>query len=418
MNVSPSSVSARHIAAASLLLFSTSICASAQSAPSPLVAKWNNGLDISTPDGANDIQIGALIELDGRFGLDDPLHEVNDTFVMRRVRPIVQGRVVKYFEFRVMPDFGNGQTVLFDAYFDVRFTRTFRLRFGKDKTPLGLEQLYADYSLLLPERTLLTNLVPNRDVGVQAQGDVFGGVVNYVAAVFNGVPDASNGDIDQDTHKDVAGRVTVRPFAKTTSAALQGFGAAVGTTRGSETGLLPSYRSTAQQTFFSYAAGATADGVRTRVSPSAFYYYKSFGAFTEYAHNTQAVRGPLGTSEVTHTAWEVTGSYVLTGEPTSDRGVVPSRPFDPVRHQLGALQVAARHSRINLDPATFTLGLASANSNRTASATGVAALLYANQYVKYVFSFERTVFDDDPHSKRPPEHALVFRVQLNLQPNL
>jgi hypothetical protein len=38
--------------------------------------------------------------------------------------------------------------------------------------------------------------------------------------------------------------------------------------------------------------------------------------------------------------------------------------------------------------------------------------------VKYVLSFERTVFDDDAHGKRPPEHALVFRLQLNLQPNL
>src|SRR5580765_4779842 len=118
-------------------------------APPPVVVKWNNGLDIGTADGANDFQIGTLVELDGRFGLDDPLHQVNDTFVMRRVRPLFQGRAAKYFEFRVMPDFGNGQTVLFDAYFDVRFTRTFRLRFGKDKTPLGLEQLYSDYTLLL-----------------------------------------------------------------------------------------------------------------------------------------------------------------------------------------------------------------------------------------------------------------------------
>src|SRR4051794_20723550 len=186
----------RPIAAAFVFLFATAMRAGAQAAAAPPVSiKWNNGVDISTADGANDFQIGTLIELDGRFGLDDPLHEVNDTFVMRRVRPIFQGRAMKYFEFRVMPDFGNGQTVLFDAYFDVRFTRTFRLRFGKDKTPLGLEQLYADYTLLLPERTLVTNLVPNRDLGIQVQGDAFGGVLSYIGGVFNGIPDFSNGDI-------------------------------------------------------------------------------------------------------------------------------------------------------------------------------------------------------------------------------
>ena len=108
--------STRRVAAAISFLVTTALCARAQP-PSPTpVVKWNNGLDVATPDGADDFQLGALIELDGRFGLDDPLHEVNDTFVMRRVRPILQGRVARYFEFRVMPDFGNGQTVLFDAW--------------------------------------------------------------------------------------------------------------------------------------------------------------------------------------------------------------------------------------------------------------------------------------------------------------
>jgi phosphate-selective porin OprO/OprP len=398
-----------------------SASARAQPAPaSPLVVKWNNGIDIGTADGANDFQIGTLIELDGRFGLDDPLHEITDTFVMRRVRPIFQGRAAKYFEFRVMPDFGNGQTVLFDAYFDVRFSRTFRVRLGKDKTPLGLEQLYSDYSLLLPERTLVTNLVPNRDVGVQVQGELGAGLVSYIAGVMNGIPDATNGDVDTDTSKDAVGRLTVRPFTRTKNAGLRPFGVALGATAGHETGPLPSYRSTAQQTFFSYAPGAIADGTRTRVSPSAFYYYRSFGAFAEYAHNTQAVKGQSSSAvtDLTHTAWEVTGSYVLTGEPTSDRGVIPARPFDPSQHRWGAVQIVVRHSRLALDPLAFSTGLASSTSNPKASATGVAATLYANAYVKYVFSFERTVFEDSPQFHRPPEHALVFRLQLNLQPNL
>ena len=389
----------------------------AQPAP-PVTVTFNNGLVIVTPDGANQFQIGTLIELDGRFGLDDPLHEVGDTFAMRRVRPIFQGRAAKYFEFRVMPDFGNGQTVLFDAYFDVRFSRTFRVRIGKDKTPLGLEQLYSDYALLLPERTLVTNLVPNRDVGVQIQGDIGGGVLSYIGGVFNGIPDGTNGDVDADTHKDLAGRLTARPFTRTKHAVVRGFGVAVGATTGNESGPLPSYRSTGQQTFFSYAPGAIADGTRTRVSPSVFYFYKSFGAFAEYAHNTQAVRNATTSADLTHTAWEVTASYVLTGEPTSERAVIPANPFDPAQHRWGAVQIVARYSRINLDPVAFTAGLASSTSNRTADATGLAATLYANAYVKYVLSFERTVFDDSAQARRPPEHALVFRLQLNLQPSL
>jgi hypothetical protein len=48
----------------------------------------------------------------------------------------------------------------------------------------------------------------------------------------------------------------------------------------------------------------------------------------------------------------------------------------------------------------------------------VSAQFYANAYVQYVLSFERTVFEETPQARRPPEHALVLRLQLNLQPNL
>jgi hypothetical protein len=48
----------------------------------------------------------------------------------------------------------------------------------------------------------------------------------------------------------------------------------------------------------------------------------------------------------------------------------------------------------------------------------VSAIWYLNQTVKYVFSFERTVFDDDPRGKRLPEHAFIVRLQFNLQPAL
>jgi len=408
------------VGAATALLFlagARTAGAQAGSAP-PVIVRWNNGLDVLTPDGDNELQLGALIQVDGRFAPDDPLHQVEDTFVVRRLRPIIQGRLAKYFEFRLMPDFGNGTTVLYDAYLDVRLTKSFRVRLGKDKTPLGLEQLYSDYALLFPERTLASNLVPNRDVGVQAQGDV-AGVVSYIGGVFNGVPDGANGDLDSGPGKDLAGRATVRPFAKaTTMTAARGAGVAVGATRGSESGTLPVYRSAAQQTFFAYAPGVVADGDRTRVSPSAFYYFKSIGAFSEYARTTQAVRGPRTSATGTNTAWEVTGSYVLTGEAASERGVVPAQPFDPAQHHWGALQVMARHSQLSVDPALFALGLAVTGASGTASATGVGLAMYANSAVKFVITYERTVFDGNPSGSRPAEHAIVFRAQLNLQPAL
>ena len=115
----------------------------AQSAgASPVTVTWDNGLSVASGNGDNIFQLGGLVQIDGRFAPDDPLEQVEDEFVMRRVRTIMQGRIAKYFEFRLMPDFGNGTTVLYNAYFDVRFSQAFRVRIGKDKTPVGLEQLY------------------------------------------------------------------------------------------------------------------------------------------------------------------------------------------------------------------------------------------------------------------------------------
>ena len=283
-----------------------------------------------TVEGADyTLQLGALIQVDGRFAIDDPLNAVTDTFVLRRVRPILQGRVAKFLDFRLMPDFGNGSVVLYDAYFDTRFSDALRLRVGKDKTPIGLEQLQNDYSVLFPERTLATNLVPNRDVGIQAQGTVAGGLISYVGAVFNGVPDAANGDVDTNRGKDAVGRVTVQPFARSSGRGVLGLALAGST--GDQAGALPSFKSTDQQVFFSYAPGAVADGARTRVSPSAYFYRRAFGAFGEYVRSTQAVSKGALHGDVANTAWETTVSLVVTGETATDRGVMPRRRFDPSR---------------------------------------------------------------------------------------
>lgn len=383
-----------------------------------LTAKSNNGISIESNGGEDVLQFGGLIQMDGRFDVSDPTTTVVNGFLLRRVRPILQGRFAKYFEFRLMPDFANSTVVLYDAYFDTTFSNNFRIRVGKDKTSVGLEQLYSDYAVLFPERSLVTDLVPNRDVGIQAQGTLGKGLLSYNGAIFNGAPDGAIADVDTNNGKDLAGRLTLKPFSTTSIGPLRGLGVAVGGTSGQETGALPSFKSTAQQTFFSYASSATANGHRNRVSPSAFYYYKSIGAFAEYARTTQAVKGASTTADITNTAWEVTGSFVVTGEAATERGVIPSRKFDPGQGYWGALQLIARYSRLTVDPLAFTDNFAAANASRVATATGIGASWYANGYVKYVLTFTRTGFDDNPNAARRPENAIVFRLQFNLQPTL
>ena len=107
----------------------------AQAAPAPPQTGFRDGgFFIQSADGNNRLAFGMLIQVDGRFERRRPV-PITNTFAMRKLRPNFTGRVGRYFDFKVMPDFGNGQTVLADAYLDIRFSRAFRVRTGKDKTP-------------------------------------------------------------------------------------------------------------------------------------------------------------------------------------------------------------------------------------------------------------------------------------------
>lgn len=384
-------------------------------AAQPFTAGWQDGFILQSADSNNRLVLGMVAQTDGRFSLDDPTPIVN-TFSIRKIRPTLSGRVAKYFDFKVMPDFGNGTTIIQDAYIDVRFSPTFRLRTGKDKTPIGYELLQGDAFLLFPERALASSLVPNRDIGIQAQGDLAGGRVFYAGGVFNGIPDGTSVSTELDTNnvKDVAGRVVVQPFksTKTPAGAASGFGFQLGGSTGKQIGALPSFKTSVGQTYFSYASTAAASGRRNRVSPAVFYYYKALGAFAEYMRSVQPVTRSGVHTDVDNHAWDVTSSLVLTGEAASDRGAKPKNPFDPSKGHWGALQLLGRYTVLTVDRAAFNAGLAGAGASREAQSFTIAANWYPSASIKYYATFERTEFDRHVTGSRPTENVILFRTQL------
>jgi phosphate-selective porin OprO/OprP len=403
-------------AAAVLLLAARRAAGQAPAAPQP-IAGFEDGFFIQSPDGGNRLVLGFVAQMDARFEMGDT-QPIGSTFAVRKVRPVFTGRVGRYFDFKVMPDFGNGQTMLMDAYVDVRFSHAFRIRTGKDKTPIGHELLQGDVYLLFPERALASSLVPNRDVGIQAQGDLWGGRLSYAGGAFNGIPDGTSSSADTDVNgaKDMAGRVTVRPFHGTTPGAapgaLSGLGLHLGGSTGTASGALPSFHTSYGQAYFQYATDAVADGTRTRVSPAAFYYHGPFGAFAEYMRSAQTVRRATVTEDVANHAWEVTGSYVLTGEAASDRGVRPRNPFDPATGHWGAVQVLARYTALVVDQEAFSAGLAAADASREARSWTLGINWYPNPWVKWYATVEQTVFDGGNAPARPAENIVFLRFQL------
>jgi phosphate-selective porin OprO/OprP len=386
-------------------------------APAPAAVRFQDGLLVETPDRDYRLLVGLVVQTDGYFSAGDP-SPITNTFSIRKMRPTFSGRVARYFDFKVMPDFGSGQARLMDAYFDVRFSPRFRIRAGKDKTPVGYELLQGDAFLLFPERSLATNLVPNRDVGIAAQGDL-GPKFFYAAGVFNGVPDGASSSSDPDTNdgKDLAGRVVVHPFRSAGTGAgdrLTGLGFQIGGSVGRQSGALPVFRTSVGQTYFAYAPGTAADGTRTRVSPALFYYYRALGVFGEYMRTTQRITRADVVADAVHDGWEVTGSYVLTGEAASERGVRPRRPFSPPSGDWGALQAIARYSRVELDSRVFPLALAAAGMADAATSFTVGLNWYPATVFKYYLTFERTTFEPGEGPERADENVIVFRLQLGI----
>jgi phosphate-selective porin OprO/OprP len=382
--------------------------------PAPMTAGWQDGFVLQSANGDYRVTLGMTAQADGRFSVDDPA-PFTDTFTLRKIRPTFTGRIARYFDYKVMPDLGGGQVVMQDAYLDVRFSPKFRVRMGKDKAPVGYELLIADPYVLFPERSLATGLVPNRDNGVQVMGDLVGNKLSYSVGVFNGIPDgtSSTAEVDSNNGKDLVARLVFHPFRSTATPArpLNGLGFHIGTSTGEQSGPLPAFRTSATQTYFSYASGVTADGTRTRVSPAVFYYYKSFGGFAEYMYSGQEVsRAGLRTKVANH-GWDVTGSYVVTGEVATDRGVRPKNNFDPAAGHWGALQILARVSALSVDPAAFARGLAASAASRDGRQFSIAADWYPNYWIKYYASYERTTFDGQS-AFRPPEHSILVRAQV------
>ena len=320
----------------------------------PAATAGKDGFSIKSADGKYAVRLKGLLQIDGRFFPSDAANPVVNTFFLRRARPILEATVGKYFEFRVQPDFGQGTTVLFDAYSDIKLDPAFFVRAGKFKPPVGLERLQGASDIVFVERGLPTNLVPNRDVGLQFAGDVKGGAVSYAVGVFNGVVDLGNGDGDTGDAKDFDARLFFQPFR---TGSLQGLGFGAGGSTGIERGTaaapaLASYRTPGQQTFFRYRSDAAnaantafANGRRNRLTPQAYFYTGPLGLLGEYNISWQEVTRGTTTAKLQHTGWQAVGTFLVSGDKATFKSVTPKKPFD-------LKNPAGRRSRCSTSPTT------------------------------------------------------------------
>jgi len=241
-------------------------------------------------------------------------------FVRRRFS--LEGGIGRIFEFEIEADL-EGDERWKDVYGELTPSDAFHLRAGKFVVPFAYERTTALDILDFANRAMASShLVPPRDQGVVALGQLAGGRIAYDAGWFE----------DGDT---LVARLVARRFASGSWRGLE-FGASTMYGGVGEGEVDPLRGQTALgHTFF--RGDEIVSGQRVRLSAHGVYRRGPAALKAEYLAVHDDVDG--GGADVGGRGWYLTGAYVLTGE---DEAAAhhPRRPL--FRGGIGSIEVAAR----------------------------------------------------------------------------
>lgn len=382
---------------------------------SPVFSFSRQGLLIAAHDQSSSVRVHGYMQADGRLFITNLKDQSHQTLLFRRVRPLVEGTLANRVEFRFMPDFGEGNTVIQEAYAEWAPAAYSAFRMGKFKSPIGLEVLRSDRELTFPERSLASDFAPIRDLGAQIGGTFREGAIEYAAGAFAGTEDGSNATFQWEGLNEGAARLFLIPFRSSSNASLQQLGFGMAGSLGYNHAALPSFKTMGQETFFKYASKVATVGAHERFAPQAYYFRGSLGMMGEYIRSDEAAELASTRHEMANQGWQIAGSYVLTGEKNSYEGVRPASgfdPFHPMRH-AGGWEVAVRHSEAHMDKAAFPLYADPTKSAQAAHETAAGITWYINHYVKLMSHFENTSFQMSPGQKAlVSERVTMTRLQF------
>jgi phosphate-selective porin OprO/OprP len=393
-----------------------------------------DGFVLASNDGSFSLKIGGYAQIGSKSHLTDEDRPANHTLFVNRARLVIDGVLGEHVAFRIMPDFATGQTLMQDAYTQLRLVPAAVLQVGKYKVPVGLERLQSDAALTFIERSLATQLTPNRDEGVQLGGALGGGKVEYAFGVFNGAADNGSRDGDVDDGKQVAARIFATPF-KGGDERLAGLAFGVGGSFGDEEGTvaaphLPNYRTSGQSlpgstaSFFSYrnggAVGTTtiANGWQWRLDPQACWYAGPYHLQGECIWSAQHVQLAGVRRQLINTGWVAEAGWVVTGDHAAFGGVRPRSPFSLRNRAWGAFEIAARASRVDIDDEAFPFYAAPSAAARATTSYGVALNWYLSRNLKLQTDYEFTAFDQGAGTALAPrdlqsENVIESQLQVS-----
>lgn len=404
----------------------------------PLRADFGPGFELLSESGEHQLQIHQETQVDYRAF--DPGGEefARDGFVFPRARIFFLGRVTKPFEYMFSLNRGFGGLDLLDAFVNVHYDDRLQFKIGRFMTPFDYEQFaIQNMWLITPERSLYTsNLGLNRMLGAMVWGTGLDKRADYAVGVFDG---PRNSYEDFNDAKDLMSYVNLRPFLREDNKGFLLRDLNVGGTfayglqdnplvpRSFRTATNASNAGTADRVappFLAFNNGVIERGERAFWSTHLAYFYKHLsvlaaynGGNIDYAINDRAATNVL---VPTH-GYSIAAGYFLTGETIERRTIVdPLKPFDIRKGKfgLGALELAARYSTLDIDDGVFINGLADPNlwSNHV-WITNLGVNWYLNRYIKVYLDWQHSEFGNPVFYAPPGKMALTnemfwFRFQF------
>jgi len=322
---------------------------------------WKDGIRLESADKAFELKIGGRMQFDAFFGDIDEDGEstlggpLEDGTQMRRARLSLQGKVMKYYEFKFEHDFADkdGKAKVADMYAGIIDVENFpNLRAGHFKEPFGLEALQSANDTVFMERGLPFTFVPFRNSGIQFAESVLSDRMTWAVGGFRETND--NAYEQSDGSYAVTGRLTGLLWRTEKLDHLVHVGASASVRSPPADSVR--YRSKPEANlaleFVDTGNMANVDGV-TLLGAELLVLLDRFSVQGEWTQS-QVARG-AGLDDATFAGWYGLATWTITGEPRRYRatdGVVQMpRPAKSLFEDggLGAWEVAARLSQVDLD---------------------------------------------------------------------
>ena len=353
-------------------------------------------------------------------GVWDNVEFVNGTET-RRARIFLKGEVYENLKFKVVYDFSGGDEIaLKDAYLDLLgVPRLGGVRLGQFNEPFCFNELTSSKYTSFIERASLTAFAPSRNAGLMAHDSAADGRLNYEVGLFIDTGDMADKTGDEDVS--IAGRLAYLLSGEERSARIIHVGGAFDYLVPNE-GVRFRQRPEVHMSERLVDTGtlANADNVLKLGGELAgvfgsFYFAGEFIATTvakSDAGESDATRGDVWlTDDASLSGYYAEAGYFLTGEHRVYKGGLWDRTKPNANllqdGGLGAWEVAARYSRLNLNDDTAEV-YGGTMDNVT---LGINWYLHSN--ARLMFNYVMSSVRDHDDEKLGSVNAFTMRTQFD-----